>query len=162
MIPIVLVLSFFLEIIFSNIISFTSLLAPLFLIVSLVIVYPYSKSKLSFIITCSICGLVYDLGFINTVFVNTLCFTVIGLTIMFLHTYINYNIVSTSIVNLIVIVFYRIISYLLLCLTAYTNFHISTLFRGIYSSLIINVIYGIVMYLLLEFVSRKFNIKKNE
>ena len=162
MIPIVLILSFFLEIIFSNIIPFTSLLVPLFLVVSIVIVYPYSKSKLYFVIICFICGLIYDLGFFNTVFVNTLCFTAIGLLIIFLHTYINYNLVSTSIVTVIIIVLYRLISYLLLCLTAYTNFYVDTLFRGIYSSLIINVIYGISIYLLLEFISRRFNIKKNE
>lgn len=162
MIPIVIILSFFLEIVFSNIVSFSSLFVPLFLIVSLVLMYPYFKSKMYFIIICAICGLIYDLGFLNTVFINTLCFTFVGLMTMFLHSYINYNLVSTNIVNVIIVIFYRTTSYLLLCLTAYTNFHISTLFRGIYSSLLANIIYGIVLYLLLELVCKKFNIKKNE
>lgn len=162
MIPIVIVLSFFLEIMFSNIVTFSSLFIPLFLIVSLVLMYPYFKSKLYFIIVCAICGLIYDLGFLNTAFINTLCFTATGLMIMLIHSYMNYNLVSTNIVNIIIIVFYRIISYLLLCLTAYTNFHITTLFRGIYSSLIINIIYGITVYLLLNLICKRFNIKKNE
>ena len=162
MIPIVIVLSFFLEIMFSNIVTFSSLFIPLFLIVSLVLMYPYFKSKLYFIIVCAICGLIYDLGFLNTAFINTLCFTTTGLMIMLIHSYMNYNLVSTNIVNIIIIVFYRIISYLLLCLTAYTNFHITTLFRGIYSSLIINIIYGITVYLLLNLICKRFNIKKNE
>ena len=162
MIPIVIVLSFFLEIVFSNIVSLSSLFIPLFLIVSLVLMYPYFKSKMYFIIVCAICGLIYDLGFVNTAFINTLCFTFVGLMIMFLHSYINYNLVSTNIVNVIIIIFYRVISYLLLCLTAYTSFHITTLLRGIYTSLIINIIYGIILYLLLELISKKFNIKKNE
>lgn len=162
MIPIVIVLSFFLEIMFSNIVTFSSLFIPLFLIVSLVLMYPYFKSKLYFIIVCAICGLIYDLGFLNTAFINTLCFTATGLMIMLIHSYMNYNLVSTNIVNIIIIVFYRIISYLLLCLTAYTNFHITTLFRGIYSSLIINIMYGIIVYLLLNLICKRFNIKKNE
>lgn len=162
MIPIVIVLSFLLEIIFSNIVSSTSLFIPLFFIVSLVFIYPYFKSKLYFIIVCAICGLIYDLGFLNTAFINTLCFTFIGLMIMFIHSYMNYNLVSTNIVNVIIIIFYRLVTYLLLCLTAYTNFHMLTLFRGIYSSLIINIIYGIGLYLVLELISKKFNIKKNE
>ncbi len=162
MIPIVLIISFLLEIIFSNIVFLTSLFIPLFLIVSLVIIYPYSKSKVSFVIICSICGLIYDLGFLNTAFVNTLCFTVLGLLIIFLHTYINYNLVSTNIVIIIIISLYRIISYLLLCLTAYISFNVNTLFIGIYSSLIINIIYGVSIYLILEFISIRFNIKKNE
>ena len=162
MIPIVIVLSFFFEIMFSNIVTFSSLFIPLFLIVSLVLMYPYFKSKLYFIIVCAICGLIYDLGFLNTAFINTLCFTATGLMIMLIHSYMNYNLVSTNIVNIIIIVFYRIISYLLLCLTAYTNFHITTLFRGIYSSLIINIIYGITVYLLLNLICKRFNIKKNE
>ena len=162
MIPIVIVLSFLLEIMFSNIVTFSSLFIPLFLIVSLVLMYPYFKSKLYFIIVCAICGLIYDLGFLNTAFINTLCFTATGLMIMLIHSYMNYNLVSTNIVNIIIIVFYRIISYLLLCLTAYTNFHITTLFRGIYSSLIINIMYGIIVYLLLNLICKRFNIKKNE
>lgn len=162
MIPIVIVLSFFFEIMFSNIVTFSSLFIPLFLIVSLVLMYPYFKSKLYFIIVCAICGLIYDLGFLNTAFINTLCFTATGLMIMLIHSYMNYNLVSTNIVNIIIIVFYRIISYLLLCLTAYTNFHITTLFRGIYSSLIINIMYGIIVYLLLNLICKRFNIKKNE
>ena len=162
MIPTVIVLSFFLEIMFSNIVTFSSLFIPLFLIVSLVLMYPYFKSKLYFIIACAICGLIYDLGFLNTAFINTLCFTATGLMIMLIHSYMNYNLVSTNIVNIIIIVFYRIISYLLLCLTAYTNFHITTLFRGIYSSLIINIMYGIIVYLLLNLICKRFNIKKNE
>ena len=162
MIPVVIVLSFFLEIIFSNIVSLTGIFIPLFLIVSLVLMYPFFKSKLYFMIVCFVCGLIYDLGFLNTVFVNTLCFVALGLMIILIHSYMNYNLVSTTIVNVIIIVFYRIISYLLLCLTAYTNFHMYTLFRGIYSSLIINIIYGVSLYLLLELICRRFNIKKNE
>ena len=162
MISLFIVLSFLLEIVFSNLVSFSSIFVPLFLIVSLVLMYPYFKSKLHFIIICSICGLIYDLGFVNTVFVNTLCFTFTGLIIMLIHSYMNYNLVSTSIVNVITIVFYRISSYLLLCLTGYFNFKINLLFKGIYSSLLLNIIYGIILYLLLELLCRRFNIKKNE
>ena len=162
MIAIVIVLSFFLEIMFSNIATFSSLFVPLFLIVSLVLMYPYFKTKMYFIIVCAVCGLIYDLGFLNTAFINTLCFTTMGLMIILVHSYMNYNLVSTNIVNVIIIVFYRIISYLLLCLTAYTNFHIHTLFKGVYSSLIVNVIYGIILYILLDLICKRFNIKKNE
>ena len=162
MIPLVILLSFMLEILFSNIVSANSLFIPLFFIVSLIITYPYFKSKISFIIIFTICGLIYDLGFVNTVFINTICFTAVGFLTLFLHSYMNYNLVSTSIVTLLIIVFYRIINYLLLCLTAYTNFHFLSLFKGIYSSLIVNIIFGVIIYLLLETLSKKFNIKKNE
>lgn len=162
MIPVVVILSFLLEILFSNLVSSSGLFIPLFFLVTLVIIYPYFKSKSNYIIICLICGLLYDLGFLNTAFVNTLCFTFTGLFIMFLHSYINYNIVSTSIVNIISIVFYRIINYLLLCLVAYTNFNILISVKGIYSSLIVNILYGIILYLLLEFISKRFNIKKSE
>lgn len=162
MIALTLVLSFLLEIIFSNIVSSTGIFVPLFFIVSLVIVYPYFKSKLYFIITCLICGIVYDLGFFNTTFINTICFTLSGLFIMNLHSYINYNLVSTLIVNTIILIINRILSYLFLCLIAYNKFHILTLFRGIYSSLLINIIYGVILFITLEFISRKFNVKKNE
>ena len=162
MISVVLITSFLLEVIFSNIVRLNSLFIPLFFIASLVIMYPYFKSKLNYLIVCLLCGLLYDLGFMNTAFINTLCFTFTGLIIMLLHSYMNYNLVSTNIVNLLAIIFYRLITYLLLCLVAYNNFHILTLLKGIYSSLLINIMYGVILYLVLEIITIKFNIKKNE
>lgn len=112
MIYLVLIFSFLLEGAFSNLVPRDSLFTPLFFLISLTVLYPYFNNKrFNFIVCCLICGLLYDLIFTDSVFINTLSFSLIGCLIMYVYSYINYNLFSTSILNLIIIIIYRIISY---------------------------------------------------
>ena len=93
MIYLLLIISLILEASFSNLISNSSILVPLFFLTSLTIVYPYFKNNnQNFVITCIICGLIYDIIFYNTCFINTITFGLCSAIIIFLYDYINYNI----------------------------------------------------------------------
>lgn len=160
MIYIILLFSFLLECSFSNILSINSILIPLFLLTSLTIIYPYlKKEKHNFIIICTILGLLYDISFYNSAFINTISFGVCSIIIIIGYNYLTYNILNANIINLLVIIFYRIISYLLLCLIDYLSFNGLILLKGIYSSLIINILYGIIIYIIIDLVSKIFKIK---
>ena len=78
-----------------------------------------------------------------------------------MYNYINYNIFSSNLVNIAVIIFYRIISYLFICIIDFVSFDESILFSGIYSSIIFNIIYGVIIYLMCIPISSIFNIKKD-
>lgn len=161
MIPVILIFSFLFESSFSNIINTNSFFIPLFLITSLTILYPYFKNKkTNFIIVCLICGLFYDVIFLDSVFINTLSFGLIGLLIMFGYNYINYNIYNANIINIIIIIFYRFVGYLLLCIVDYVSFNENVLMEGIYNSLLINIIYGIILYLIVDLIAKIFNLKR--
>lgn len=163
MIYFIIVFSLFFESSFSNIIPFNSILTPLFLITSLVIMYPYFRNKnINFLISCLLCGIFYDVIFSNSSFVNTISFVVFGGIIILGYNYIKYNILSSNILNVVVIVLYRIISYLILCIIDYSNFNGFSLLEGIYNSIIINVIYGIIIYIIMDKISKIFKIKRIE
>lgn len=163
MIYIILIFSFLFESAFSNIVPKNSLLIPLFLLTSLTILYPYFKNKnINFVVTCVICGFIYDISLTNSLFINTLSFGIISGLIILIYNYINYNICSSNILNILVLISYRIVSYILLCIIDIIKFNEMSLIEGIYSSLIVNIIYGIIIFIVVDLLAKIFNIKRIE
>lgn len=163
MIYAIIIFSFLFESTFSNIVSSNSILTPLFLLTSLSILYPYFKNnKINFFIVCCICGLFYDIVFTDSIFINTISFGICSGIILIGYNFVNYNICSCNFINIINIVFYRIISYLLLCIVDFISFKESLLLEGIYNSLIVNLIYGILLFIIVDLLSKIFNIKRIE
>lgn len=158
MICLFLSISFLLESIFTNFISTDSILIPLFTLTSLVVIYPYFKKKnMNYIITCLIMGLLYDVVFINSLFINTICFSIMGSLVILCYSFVKYNIYTSSIINILILITYRIISYIMLLSINYITFNSAILFKGIYSSILINVLYSIVIYFVLEIIAKIFN-----
>lgn len=163
MIYVVIIFSMLFEAAFSNIIHLNTFLIPLFLLTSLVILYPYFKNKkFNFIIVCTICGLLYDITFSNSCFINTLSFGITGGIIVLCYNYISYNIWSSNFLNIVIIIFYRIISYLLLCIIDFIKFNEMDLLESIYNSLLVNIVYGIIIYIIIDLIAKIFNIKRIE
>ena len=151
MIYVILIISLLLECAISNIISLNSIFNPLFLIISLGLLYPYlKKDSTKYLIICSISGLIYDTIFYNSIFLNTISFFILGLIIILLNKYLSKNILNSVIISIIVITLYRLISYSILCIIGYTSFNIMILLKSIYTSLIINIIYEIILYNVLK------------
>lgn len=160
MICFILIFSFLFESVLSNIVTSSTLFTPLFVITSLTILYPYfSVKKINFAIVCSICGFIYDIIFTNSLFINTLSFGLCSGLIILGYNYINYNIYSSNILNIIVLVFYRLISYFLLCIVDFVIFNEIDLIRGIYTSLIINILYGFIMFIIIDLINKIFKLK---
>ena len=159
----ILIFSFLFESAFSNIITKGSILVPLFLLTSLTILYPYFKNKkMNFVITCVICGFIYDISLTSSLFINTLSFASASGLIILIYNYINYNIYSSNFVNIVILIFYRVISYILLCIVDFINFNEMSLLEGIYGSLIVNIIYGIIIFIIIDLIAKIFNIKRVE
>ena len=160
MIYLLLIFSFLLESSFSNLIPKSSFFIPLFFLTSLTLLYPYFKgSKSNFIITCFICGLLYDIILTNSLFINTISFLFISIFIILGYNYLNYSIFSSNILNVIVIIIYRLISYFFLCIISYIEFNELELLTSISSSLISNIIYGIILFIITKIISKIFNVR---
>jgi len=163
MIYIILIFSFLFESAFTNIVNTYGFLTPLFLLTSLTILHPYFKNnKLNFVIVSIICGLFYDFSFTGTPFINTISIGICSGFIILLYNYMNYNIVNSNLINIVLISIYRIISYLILCIIDYIRFNEMSLLEGIYNSLLVNVIYGIIIFIIINLISKIFNIKRVE
>lgn len=159
----VLILSFLLEASLSTIVSTNSLFIPLFLLTSLTILFPYFKNKKeNFFIVSLICGLFYDIAFYNTIFVNTISFAMFSGFIILCYNYINYNIFNSNFLNIFALIFYRIISYSILCIVDFIHFNQNILIKGICSSILANLIYGILIYIIVNKISSIFKIEKSE
>lgn len=163
MIYIILTFSFLFETMFTNIIIIDSFLIPLFLLTSLSILYPYfKKNKLTFFIASVICGFFYDIMVTNSPFINTISFGICSGIIVLSYNYMNYNIVNSNFINVIIIIIYRVVSYLLLFIIDFIKFNRNNLLQGIYNSILVNIIYGVILYIVIDLISKIFNIKRVE
>ena len=163
MIYIILIFSFLFETMFTNIVTIDSFLIPLFLLTSLSILYPYfKKNKLTFFIVSVICGFFYDIMVTNSPFINAISFSVCSGLIILGYSYMNYNIVNSNFINVIIIIIYRVVSYLLLFIIDFIKFNGNNLLQGIYNSILVNIIYGIILYIVIDLISKIFNIKRVE
>ncbi len=153
------ILSFLLDGIISNF----NLGLPLFTLLSLIIIYPYFRNKdENFLMTCGIIGLMYDFVYTDTLLFNFLMFIMMGICIKFIFYRLSNSLLNISLISIAYIAIYRLISYIILFLAGYMSFNMTLLFKGIYQSLIINIIYVILMYLITHYYSRKYHILKNE
>lgn len=162
MIYIILVISCLLDYLFLSFIKINSILFPLFSLMALIIVYPFFKKRQfnRFLVACSALGIVYDIVFTDMRLLNVGTFLLVGLIIKLIFKTIPNNLLSGLLVGLITIVFYRITTYMVLVLAGYLDFSFIDLFCGIYSSLIVNIGYIIMFYLLSLFFSRKYKIER--
>lgn len=156
MIVIILLVSFILEGIISNLLPISSLFIPVFSVVSLLVLYPnFNDNKIKFFIYSGFLGLLYDLVYTNTPFINTFSFLIIALIITLICKFITLSKINLIIILLFIIIFHQTINYLLLCLFSYRIFNNMTLLEGLYSSLIINVIYGYIIYIIVEKLNKR-------
>lgn len=161
MIPAVVVLSFVLDNVFSNFVSIHGLFMPLFTLMALIIIYPYfNQDAKNYLLTCFFTGLAYDLIYTDTVIIHAFLFLIIGYLIMKLNLIFSNNYLNVSIMAVICIVVYRIIYYILLLMTANLKWSGLLLLKSIYSSLILNIIYILLAFLITDRLSFKFKIKK--
>ncbi|MDD3392238.1 MAG: rod shape-determining protein MreD [Bacilli bacterium] len=159
---VIVIISFLLESIISNYISISShFLVPLFSVVSLVIIYPYFKNDdRKFIKYALIYGIVYDLLLTNLFPFHTLIYFIISYLIVMINFFISNNVLNVAFISFIVIICYRIITYLILILVGYLSYNGIFLFKSIYSSLIINIFYSMLLYMITDYYSKKYHIKK--
>lgn len=134
------ILSFLLDIILSIFIPInTNFFNYFFVISSLIIISELIEDKTVYYFFVSIISIIYDLFFTSRVGFNLIVFLLCSIFIK------NYNIYFKSKNKIIkyisFFVSYRLISYFILILTNYYSFNIFSLLKSIYSSILLNLIY---------------------
>lgn len=150
-------ISFFLDGICSNLLQLSPLLYPLFSLLSLVIIFPYYKKRniKKYYITSLLLGLIYDVVYTNTLFLNMLFFFLLSILISLLYNLLNNTMLNAFLISFFLIVCYRLFTYLVLLFTDIVTFDINVLFTSIYSSLIVNIIYLLLFYYITKIISKK-------
>ena len=156
-------ISFFLESLFTNFIPTTftnfSPFLPFFTIISIILIYPYTKNNKSYFITAGFTGLIYDIAITNTLFLNTLVFLTIAILVAVLNKHFNQTGIFNFLLSLGILIYYQLITLALLSITGSKSFQIITIFMIFISSIIINLVYLVILYLILKKVSINLKLK---
>ncbi len=137
--------------------SFSNIFIPLFTLSSLVIIY---KKKKNFIWYSLIIGLLYGIIFTNMFLLELISYYLCSIFIVIYFDKMKYNLMNTFLITIINIILYRTINFLILCFSRIIKFNIFLLFKSIYSSILINLIYIAIMYFVFIKIFNKSNKKK--
>ncbi|MBE6149861.1 MAG: hypothetical protein E7170_03990 [Firmicutes bacterium] len=149
------VLSFLLDGIISKYISTNTIFLPLLTIMSLIIIYPYFKEPYKYFKYCSILGILYDIAYTNTIFYNFFIFIILGFIITFFYYIFSNRLLNTIILGFIVIILYKLINYLFILIFINNKLTFKVLYTNIYSSLLVNIIFLILGYILTKYYSKR-------
>lgn len=162
MIYLVLILSFWLDYIFLNVVSNNSIIFPLFTLMSVIIIYSFFKRHKynKYLTICAGLGILYDVVYADALFLNLGLFLFLGILVKLFFKSFSYNLINSIVIGFLVICFYRLLSYIVLVTSGYLYWSFGLLLKGIYSSLIINLIYIICLYSVLSYINKKHTIQR--
>jgi len=155
------IISFLLDGVISHFLSSNSLFLPLFTIVSLVLIFPYFRNnRYRYLKYIAILGLLYDIAYANTIFFHFFIFMILGIIIILWFYFLSNTWYTNLWITIIIIITYRILTYLFFVLFQNLSFSFMSLFEGIYRSLLLNSIYCLLVYFSTYSYRRKHKISR--
>ncbi|MBR3210112.1 MAG: rod shape-determining protein MreD [Bacilli bacterium] len=145
------IISFILDGILSNYLS-NSLLVPLFGLVSLLSLYIFFKGDNEYYKCAFIYGFFYDIIYTNTFIFYACMFLLMAFIIKNMSKVFASNFLNLSLGVVVVVSIFRTITYLCFWFTRGFDFNYHILFKGIYSSLILNIFYANVLRVIADFI----------
>ena len=152
---IILIISFLLEGVISNFVSINGFMAPLFTLVSLIVIYPLFDDVSEYYKYVFVTGLVYDLFYTDTIIFHAIIFCFMAFIITRMNLVLSDNYINFLIIMAICILIYRTSTYSLLVLVSSVSFSFIALILSILKSLIINLIYSAILFFVLKKVRKK-------
>ena len=134
-----------------------SLFTPLLTVVSIFIIYPfYRKEEKKYYIVLIVLGIIYDLFYTNLLFFNAILFLLIG--VLSKYIYKNYEITwFRLIIYISLIIFtYEVSTGLIIFIFQLVPITINKVLYKISHSLILNIIYIELVYLILNIIPDKY------
>lgn len=133
-----------------------SLFTPLLTITSLVLIYPFfRKQEKNYYISLFITGIIYDLFYTNLLFFHAVIFLLLGVIIRFIYK--NYEITPIRIIIYIsiIIICYEFLEGFILYIFQIVPVSIEKILYKIKHSLIINLVWGEIIYGILRIYIKK-------
>lgn len=149
-------ISLFLEGLLSNIIPFYSYISMLLLFTSIVLFYPYAKRNFKkYMIVIFIYGVLYDLIYTQALFLDGILFSVCIFLLHYLYKFFKTIPFSDFWLLILMILLYRSFGYFVLCMIGYLQFDVGIYIHSLLSSILFNVVYGILLYYILKVLYHK-------
>lgn len=156
-----LIISFILDGIFSNILPINSLFNPLFTLIALIVVFPYYNEEKKYYKHAFFIGLAYDLIYTDTMIFYAFLFLFFSFLISKATLLIADNYFGLMILSLFFIALFRIVTYICLIVTGNINFDLEVLFRSVYTSIIPNLIFALILNMITNIIRKKLKIRKS-
>lgn len=159
---IIMIISFILDGVLTNflpyMVSSLSIFTPLTTLTALVIIYPffYHKDK-KYFITAIVVGLLYDLFYTNLLFFNAILFFIMALVVTKLYRIIGDSYIRIIVNILLIIVLYELLTALIIFAFNLVPVTIERVLYKIGHSLILNLIYGEILYVIVKKLPKKYH-----
>ena len=158
---IIIIVSLLLDGILSNFLPYLytdlSVFTPLLTLVSIFMIYPFFKKKeKKYLIIIFIVGIIYDLFYTNLLFFNGVLFVTMGLLIKYIYK--TYEITPLRLVLYIIILVtaYESLTGLILLIYNIVPVTFYKIFYKIINSLLLNIIYSEIIYLIIKLIPEKY------
>ena len=158
---IILVIAFLLDGILTNYLSFLpgdlTIFTPLLTLTALLIIYPlYRKKEKKYYLTVIIVGLLYDLFYTNLLFLNAILFLICGLVIKVIYKYVDFSFIKSILLTILIITIYESLFALVIVIFNLVPMSLERLVYKISHSLLLNIIFADVCYLIIKFIPKKY------
>ena len=158
---IMLIVSLLLDGILSNYLPFLvndlSLFTPLLTLVSIFIIYPFFKKKeIPYFIIVFVTGMIYDLFYTNLLFFNAVLFLSISLITIYIYKNLEVNSTKLIIYLIIIVAAYESLTGIILFIYNVVPVTIPKVLYKITHSLILNIIYGELLYGIIKVLPKKY------
>ena len=166
MIPyIIIVVSFIFDLIFSNFLPYMegdlSFFTPLITIISIfLIVEFFDKEDKKYYITCFVTGMIYDLFFTDLLFLNGFLFLGLGFVSKFIYKNEKMDYIRVIFYLIFIICLYEGSVALLITIFNIVPVTISKVFYKISHSILLNIIYGEILFFIINMLPNKFKKKR--
>ena len=158
---IIIIISFLLDGLLTNYLPYLvgdlSWFTPLLTVVSLFIIYPfYRKEEKKYFIIVFVLGILYDLFYTNLLFFNAVMFSLVGILSRWIHKNYEMGFIKLIIYTIIIICFYEISTASILWIYQIVPMSISRIFYKISHTLLLNIIYLEIIYILIKILPKKY------
>lgn len=157
---VIVVISLFLDGILTNYLPYLvndlSLFTPLLTLISIFIIYPfYRKEEKKYFIILFILGIIYDLLYTNLLFFNAVLFVGIGLLTKLIYKTFEINTLKLLMYLPLIVIAYETATALILLTFNIVPITFYRVFYKISHSLILNIIYGELLFLIIKVLPKR-------
>lgn len=134
-----------------------SIFTPMLTIVSIFIIYPlYRKQEKKYFTILFIVGIIYDLLYTNLLFYDSLVFMFLGLIIKKIYKDFTVEHIKLSIHIIILIMIYELLFSLFIIVFNLVPISLSRIIYKITHSILLNIIYGELLYTIIKLLPNKY------
>ena len=158
---ILLIISFLLQGLVSNFIGVnSSIFYTIYVLISLLIIYPHFENKKKYLILLFIFGLLMDLVYTNKTLLNVSLFFIIYYFSRMFHFFLPYNLLTINISNILSVFIYNIITFLMLVILRVDSYSFISLIKLLGSSILMSIIFTSIVYWLVNYLKKRLDLKE--